>query len=236
MRRTRRCTASSPATASRRPASTSRSPASARCGTSRTARWPPARSRPSPSRRRPAGTSCRRRSCATARTASGCASSGSTSSRRSTSRSLARSGVEPLRRMAVFDAVINNADRKGGHLLPLPDGHVYGVDHGVCFSVEDKLRTLLWGWQGKRLTEEAVGGPARAEGRPRRRARSRPRRAAQQGRGVGDQAPGRPAALDRSAPRAARRLAPRALAALLRAAHFYRAAFLGRPIPTEPPI
>jgi uncharacterized repeat protein (TIGR03843 family) len=70
---------------------------------------------------------------------------------------LARSGVEPLRRMAVFDAVVNNADRKGGHLLPLPDGHIYGVDHGVCFSVEDKLRTLLWGWQGKRLTEEATG-------------------------------------------------------------------------------
>ncbi|HTW20611.1 MAG TPA: SCO1664 family protein [Mycobacteriales bacterium] len=69
---------------------------------------------------------------------------------------LARSGVEPLRRMAVFDAVVNNADRKGGHLLPLPDGHVYGVDHGVCFSVEDKLRTLLWGWQGKRLTDEAL--------------------------------------------------------------------------------
>jgi hypothetical protein len=69
---------------------------------------------------------------------------------------LARSKIEPLRRMAVFDAVVNNADRKGGHLLPLADGHVYGVDHGVCFSVEEKLRTLLWGWQGKRLTEEAV--------------------------------------------------------------------------------
>ena len=69
---------------------------------------------------------------------------------------LARSGVEPLRRMAVFDAVVNNADRKGGHLLPMPDGHVYGVDHGVCFSIEDKLRTLLWSWQGKRLTEEAI--------------------------------------------------------------------------------
>jgi hypothetical protein len=69
---------------------------------------------------------------------------------------LARSGIEPLRRMAVFDAVVNNADRKGGHLLPVPGGHVYGVDHGVCFSIEDKLRTLLWGWQGKRLTEEAV--------------------------------------------------------------------------------
>ena len=62
-----------------------------------------------------------------------------------------------LRRLAVFDAVVNNADRKGGHLLPTPGGHIYGVDHGVCFSVEDKLRTLLWGWQGKRLTEEAVG-------------------------------------------------------------------------------
>jgi uncharacterized repeat protein (TIGR03843 family) len=69
---------------------------------------------------------------------------------------LARSNIEPLRRMAVFDAVVNNADRKGGHLLPVADGHVYGVDHGVCFSVEDKLRTLLWGWQGKRLTEEAA--------------------------------------------------------------------------------
>jgi uncharacterized repeat protein (TIGR03843 family) len=69
---------------------------------------------------------------------------------------LARSNIEPLRRMAVFDAIVNNADRKGGHLLPTSDGHVYGVDHGVCFSVEPKLRTLLWGWQGKKLTEEAV--------------------------------------------------------------------------------
>jgi uncharacterized repeat protein (TIGR03843 family) len=69
---------------------------------------------------------------------------------------LVRSPIEPLRRMAVFDAVINNADRKGGHLLPVPDGHVYGVDHGVCFSVEDKLRTLLWGWRGEPLTEEAL--------------------------------------------------------------------------------
>jgi uncharacterized repeat protein (TIGR03843 family) len=70
---------------------------------------------------------------------------------------LARSTIEPLRRMAVFDAVINNADRKGGHLLPVPDGHVYGVDHGVCFSEDDKLRTLLWHWRGSRLTEEAMG-------------------------------------------------------------------------------
>jgi hypothetical protein len=69
---------------------------------------------------------------------------------------LARSNNPDLRRMSVFDAVINNADRKGGHLLPTPAGHVYGVDHGVCFSVEDKLRTLLWRWRGKQLPGEAV--------------------------------------------------------------------------------
>jgi uncharacterized repeat protein (TIGR03843 family) len=61
-----------------------------------------------------------------------------------------------LRRMAVFDAVVNNADRKGGHIIPMPDGHVYGVDHGICFSVDPKLRTLLWRWAGRPLPEEAV--------------------------------------------------------------------------------
>jgi uncharacterized repeat protein (TIGR03843 family) len=61
-----------------------------------------------------------------------------------------------LRRIAVFDAVINNADRKGGHLLPVTDGHVYGVDHGVTFHVEDKLRTVLWQWAGEPLPAEAI--------------------------------------------------------------------------------
>lgn len=61
-----------------------------------------------------------------------------------------------LRRLAVLDAVINNADRKGGHLLT-DDGRLYGIDHGVTFNVEDKLRTLLWGWAGESLTAEAVG-------------------------------------------------------------------------------
>ena len=69
---------------------------------------------------------------------------------------LSRSTHPALRRMAVFDAVVNNADRKGGHLLPLPDGHVHGVDHGVCFSVEDKLRTLLWQWRGRRLEPDEL--------------------------------------------------------------------------------
>ncbi|MCX5383412.1 SCO1664 family protein [Streptomyces sp. NBC_00083] len=62
-----------------------------------------------------------------------------------------------LRRLAVLDAVINNGDRKGGHLLPAPDGRLYGIDHGVTFNVDDKLRTLLWGWAGEGLTPEAVG-------------------------------------------------------------------------------
>ncbi|WP_081238078.1 SCO1664 family protein [Streptomyces viridosporus] len=63
---------------------------------------------------------------------------------------------ERLRRLAVLDAVINNADRKGGHLLPAAGDRLYGIDHGVTFNVEDKLRTLLWGWAGEPLTEEAL--------------------------------------------------------------------------------
>lgn len=61
-----------------------------------------------------------------------------------------------LRRLAVLDAVVNNADRKGGHLLPAAEGRLYGIDHGVTFNVENKLRTLLWGWAGESLTDEAV--------------------------------------------------------------------------------
>ncbi|KDN77945.1 phosphatidylinositol kinase [Streptomyces olindensis] len=63
---------------------------------------------------------------------------------------------ERLRRLAVLDAVINNADRKGGHLLPTGEGRLYGIDHGVTFNVENKLRTLLWGWAGEPLPREAV--------------------------------------------------------------------------------
>ncbi|GAA5067268.1 putative repeat protein (TIGR03843 family) [Thermocatellispora tengchongensis] len=77
---------------------------------------------------------------------------------------LIRSRHPALRRMAVFDAVVNNADRKGGHMLPLPDGHVYGVDHGVCFSAENKLRTVLWQWRGKQLPREAMAVLNRLEG------------------------------------------------------------------------
>ncbi|MEU9592032.1 SCO1664 family protein [Streptomyces sp. NPDC048193] len=63
---------------------------------------------------------------------------------------------ERLRRLAVLDAVVNNADRKGGHLLPAAGERLYGIDHGVTFHAENKLRTLLWGWAGDPLTTEAL--------------------------------------------------------------------------------
>lgn len=64
-----------------------------------------------------------------------------------------------LRRMAAFDAAINNTDRKGGHILPIDGGrHVYGVDHGVCFSTVPKLRTVLWAWRGQPLGTDEIDG------------------------------------------------------------------------------
>jgi uncharacterized repeat protein (TIGR03843 family) len=67
-------------------------------------------------------------------------------------------GADPrLRRMCLFDALANNADRKAGHLLPVDGGHVYGVDHGICFAVEPKLRTVLWAWRGQRLNDAELG-------------------------------------------------------------------------------
>jgi uncharacterized repeat protein (TIGR03843 family) len=77
-----------------------------------------------------------------------------------------------LRRMALFDAVANNTDRKGGHVLRHAGGAVFGVDHGLTFNVDDKLRTVLWGWAGRRLDTEScevldrlaselAGGPLR---------------------------------------------------------------------------
>jgi len=58
-----------------------------------------------------------------------------------------------LRPVALFDVVANNADRKIGHLIPTRDGAVYGVDHGICFHAEPKLRTVLWAWRGEQLTD-----------------------------------------------------------------------------------
>lgn len=71
---------------------------------------------------------------------------------------LVRSDAPPLRRMALFDAIANNADRKGGHLLPIgrveQPAHVYGCDHGLTFHSENKLRTVLWGWRSEPFSDE----------------------------------------------------------------------------------
>lgn len=59
-----------------------------------------------------------------------------------------------LRRMAIFDALTNNSDRKGGHVLPMSDGRRLGVDHGLTFHVEPKMRTVLWGWAGEPFDDD----------------------------------------------------------------------------------
>lgn len=68
-----------------------------------------------------------------------------------------------LRKMALFDAVVNNTDRKIGHLLPISKELVHGCDHGVTFHEDDKLRTVLWQWADKPLTDEETGQLERLE-------------------------------------------------------------------------
>jgi hypothetical protein len=63
---------------------------------------------------------------------------------------------ENLRSVALFDAVINNTDRKIGHLLPAEDGKFFVCDHGVTFHEEDKLRTVLWQWSGEALRDSEI--------------------------------------------------------------------------------
>jgi hypothetical protein len=71
-------------------------------------------------------------------------------------------GDDPrLRRIAVLDAILNNTDRKAGHLLPIPGGHLHAVDHGVTFSIEPKLRTVLWAWEGEPFERDEIAGLAR---------------------------------------------------------------------------
>ena len=60
---------------------------------------------------------------------------------------------DDLRRMAVFDIIANNTDRKGGHVLLGTDGNVWGIDHGVCFSDDFKLRTVIWEFAGEDIPD-----------------------------------------------------------------------------------
>lgn len=62
--------------------------------------------------------------------------------------------VPQLMRIAAFDYVANNADRKGGHCLLDEDRHIWGIDHGLCFHEQYKMRTVIWDWSG-----DAVPGP-----------------------------------------------------------------------------
>jgi hypothetical protein len=66
-----------------------------------------------------------------------------------------------LRRVATFDAVVNNTDRKAGHLLPIPGGHLHAVDHGVTFSADPKLRSVLWAWEGEPFEADELAGLVR---------------------------------------------------------------------------
>ena len=61
-----------------------------------------------------------------------------------------------LRRIAAFDLLINNGDRKGGHLLKDLDGRIWGIDHGLCFHEEAKLRTVMWDFAGEELPVEML--------------------------------------------------------------------------------
>jgi uncharacterized repeat protein (TIGR03843 family) len=58
-----------------------------------------------------------------------------------------------LRPVVLFDYLINNADRKGGHVLRGPDGNLWLIDHGVCFHAQDKLRTVIWDFAGEPIPE-----------------------------------------------------------------------------------
>jgi len=80
---------------------------------------------------------------------------------------------DQLRRICAFDLVSNNADRKSGHLLLAPDATIYGIDNGLCFHVEPKLRTVIWDFAGEPIPEAIVADLSRllAGGLPRRLAR-----------------------------------------------------------------
>jgi uncharacterized repeat protein (TIGR03843 family) len=63
---------------------------------------------------------------------------------------------DQLRSIAVFDLLANNTDRKSGHCLLDRDGHVFGIDHGLCFSAEFKLRTVIWEFGGEPIADELL--------------------------------------------------------------------------------
>ena len=61
--------------------------------------------------------------------------------------------ADRCRQFALFDVVANNADRKSGHCLVGPDGHIWGIDHGLTFHCALKLRTVIWDYEGEPIPE-----------------------------------------------------------------------------------
>jgi uncharacterized repeat protein (TIGR03843 family) len=70
--------------------------------------------------------------------------------------------VPQLKRMCAFDYVANNADRKGGHCLLDESGRIWGIDHGLCFHPQYKLRSVIWDWAGEPVPGEFLGDIERA--------------------------------------------------------------------------
>ena len=75
--------------------------------------------------------------------------------------------ADEFRRVALFDMVVNNADRKGGHCLLAPDGTIWVVDHGVCFNEEPKLRTVIWEHVGEPIPPDLLDDVERFRDRSR---------------------------------------------------------------------
>ncbi len=65
--------------------------------------------------------------------------------------------VPVFQRVAAFDYIINNADRKGGHCLKGKDGHIWTIDHGLTFHQENKLRTVIWDFAGQPIPDDILG-------------------------------------------------------------------------------
>ena len=63
---------------------------------------------------------------------------------------------DALRRMCAFDVLANNTDRKSGHCLLGLDGRIYGIDHGLCFAEDFKLRTVIWEFGGERVPDDVL--------------------------------------------------------------------------------
>ena len=69
--------------------------------------------------------------------------------------------LDALKAICTFDLLANNADRKGGHCLLGTDGHIWSVDHGLCFHLDPKLRTVMWDFEGMPIPDRLVSDLAR---------------------------------------------------------------------------